>query len=126
MQQGGNGDLFLCGVDVEHAVESGCEDGLDIEEDDLGLEGGDAVDGALGRAQHVAGEDVLLLDAAEADADLVAAGGAGDLCGEPPDVRSAVLGMALGLLVAGPRWLRASSSRVRAPSSRAACTSSTA
>ena len=47
VQQSGNGNLFLCGVDVEHAVESGCQDRLDVEQYDLSLELGDAVDGAL-------------------------------------------------------------------------------
>jgi hypothetical protein len=47
MQQGRDGDFFLRGVDVKHAVESGCEDRLDVKEYDLGLELGDAVDGSL-------------------------------------------------------------------------------
>jgi hypothetical protein len=47
VQQGGNGDLFLCGVDVEHAVESGCKDRLDVKKYDLGLELRDTVDRSL-------------------------------------------------------------------------------
>ena len=79
MQQRPERDLLRRRVHVQHAVEASRQDTLELEQHDLGLERAHAVDGPLRAAEHEAGEDVLLLDAAQPHAHLVAAGGAGDL-----------------------------------------------
>jgi hypothetical protein len=78
VQQGGDCDLFLSGVNVQNAVETSRQDGLDVQKHDLSLERGDTVNGSLGRAQHETGEDVFFFNTTDTDANLVSACGTRD------------------------------------------------
>jgi hypothetical protein len=73
VQQRGDGDLFLRRVNVQDTVKAGSHDGLQIEQHDLSFELRDAVDGSLGRAEHVSRKDVFFFNTAEANAHLVTA-----------------------------------------------------
>lgn len=79
VQQGCEGHLLDGTVHMQHAVEADAEDALELEDADLGLEGRHTMHGSLGRAQHEAGQDIFLLNAAHSDAHLVAAHGLREL-----------------------------------------------
>jgi hypothetical protein len=63
---------------VHDTVETGGENGLDVEKDDLCLKCGNTVDGAARRAKHETGHDIFFFDTLDTQTDLVTAHGVGD------------------------------------------------
>lgn len=70
---------------VHDTVETGGENRLDVEENDLGLKCGDTVDRAARRAQHETGHDIFFFDTLDTQTNLVTAHG----------VRNFVFGLAV-------------------------------
>jgi hypothetical protein len=63
---------------VHDTVETGGENGLDVEKDNLCLERGDTVDRTARRAQHETGHDVFFFDTLDTQTNLVTAHGVGN------------------------------------------------
>ena len=78
MEESGESNLLDSGVDVEHAVKAGSQNGLEVKDADLSLESGDVVHKTLGRAKDETGRDLFLFDATETHTDLLTALGNGN------------------------------------------------
>lgn len=79
VEESSESNLLNSGVDVEHAVEAGSQDALEVKDTDLSFESGDVMHKTLGRAKNETGHDLFFFDATETETDLLTALGNGNL-----------------------------------------------